>query len=215
MIFNHESPEYQEVHRTLGRDKNNGAYWYSYEICKNIIPNVKTSRNWVTINVTGNCWDHSIFFVHNNLYPDIYSWVSDFNDMVLVCSNPSTVDKVKDYGKAIYLPLSIDTEYVKQFQRPKDKDICYFGRQEKRMFIDLGRRVTTLENMPRDKILPEVARYKKAFAIGRCALEAKLLGCEILPFDSRYPDPSIWEVLDNKDAAKLLQMELDRIDNQS
>ena len=211
MIFSHESPEYIEQRP----QKQNGAYWYSFEIVRNIIPNVKTSRHWVTINKQGNCWDHSIVFIHNNEYPELYEWLSDYDDLVLVCGFPSTVHKVSHLGKAIYLPLSVDTQYIEQFKAEKDKDICFFGRQEKRMFIDLGRRVTTIENLPRDKALPEVARYQKAFAVGRCAIEAKILGCEVLPYDERYPNPNVWEILDNKDAAKLLQMELDRIDNQS
>ena len=67
--------------------------------------------------------------------------------------------------------------------------------------------------MPRELLLDELAKYKKAYAVGRCALEAKALGCEILPYDDRFPDPSIWKVLDNKEAAKILQEKLDEIDN--
>ena len=37
-------------------------------------------------------------------------------------------------------------------------------------------------------------------------------GCEIMPYDKRFPDPSIWRVLDNRDAAKILQQKLDEID---
>ena len=72
--------------------------------------------------------------------------------------------------------------------------------------------VDHLEDMNRSKLLEAMAEYKRVYAVGRCAIEAKCLGCEILPFDPRYPDPDLWQVLDNRDAAKLLQKELDKID---
>ena len=43
-------------------------------------------------------------------------------------------------------------------------------------------------------------------------IEAKILGLDILPFDSRYPNPNIWQPFDNKEAAKMLQRELNKID---
>ena len=43
-------------------------------------------------------------------------------------------------------------------------------------------------------------------------IEAKVLGCEILPYDPRFPDPERWKVLDNRDAAVILQKQLDLID---
>lgn len=52
-----------------------------------------------------------------------------------------------------------------------------------------------------------VAKYRNALAVGRCAIEAMVLGCEILPYDRRCPDPSIWRVVDNREAAQMLQHE--------
>jgi hypothetical protein len=43
-------------------------------------------------------------------------------------------------------------------------------------------------------------------------MEAKVLGCEILPFYWRYPDPSHWKIFDNADAAKMLQHALELIE---
>ena len=57
-----------------------------------------------------------------------------------------------------------------------------------------------------------MALYKRVYAVGRCALEAKILGCEILPYDSRYPDPSVWVVLDNSEVIPMLQKELDKLE---
>ena len=39
---------------------------------------------------------------------------------------------------------------------------------------------------------------------GRTAIQAKILGCEIGVHDTRYPDPSIWKIVDNKEAAKMV-----------
>ena len=68
------------------------------------------------------------------------------------------------------------------------------------------------QNIPREELLKWIAPYKKCYAIGRCAIEAKVLGCEILPFYDPFPDPEFWQVIDNKEAAKMLQAELDKID---
>ena len=68
------------------------------------------------------------------------------------------------------------------------------------------------QNIPREEILKWVAPYRKCYAIGRCALEAKALGADILPFYPVFPDPSFWKVISNQDAAKILQKELDKID---
>ena len=153
-------------------------------------------------------------FIHNNKIRKLYNWLSAYDDLILVCGVPETCEKMRDLGTPIYLPLSVDVAYVERFKRDKDADTCFMGRQEKRFGIDLGRGVTTLEDMPRDELLAEVARFEKCYAVGRCAIEARILGCEILPYDPRFPDPDRWQVVDNLDAAKILQEKLDAIDNQ-
>ena len=122
------------------------------------------------------------------------------------------MDKVRRYGTPVYLPLSVDVDYVKQFKTEKTKDIAYVGRKEKPGTEKLPKNIGYLSGMTREMLLREMAKYRKVYAVGRCAIEAKILGCEVLPFDSRYPDPSVWEILDNRQAAKLLQTEIDKID---
>ena len=63
--------------------------------------------------------------------------------------------------------------------------------------------------------LPAMAEYKEVYAVGRTAIEAKALGCRVKAYDPRFPDPDRWKVLDNKDAAKILQEQIDQIDNHS
>lgn len=214
MIIDHDNKRYRSRWARANANRFNGAFYYSKEIVKNIIPRVITDRNWITVNTYGNpgC-DHSIVFIHNNLHPENYSWLSKYRDVVLVCGVPETCEKVAHLGKAIYLPLSVDVRMVKRYLCDKDKEAAYAGRSVKFRGLSLPEDCEIIGDLPRTKLLPEIARYKRVYAVGRTAIEAKILGCEICAYDPRFPDPSIWEVLDNKDAAKMLQKELDKIDN--
>lgn len=214
MIIDHTHPAYVQRWRAAGRNKFNGAYYYSHEIVMNIIPRVKTDRNWITVNVRGFGCDHAIVFIHNNLHPDHYDWLKRYEDLVLVCGVPETVPKVAHLGKAIYLPLSIDTEYVKQFRvKEKTKGEAFAGRPVKRKkYGEIPEGVDVLENMPREQLLRKMAEYETIYAVGRCALEAKCLKCKLKAYDPRYPKVSRWKVIDNAKAAEMLQEMLDEID---
>lgn len=209
MIIDHTHPEYTKQ----GGSRLNGARFYSEEIVANIIPHVNTDRHWITIRAGEKAADHSIYFIHNNLNPGRYAFLKKYNDVILVCGIPETCDKVKEYGTPIYLPLSIDLDYVRQFKtKIKTKHAAFAGRINKVKGCRLPSGTATLHGLPREKLLKEMAEYAYIYAVGRTALEAKALGCRILPYDPRFPDPSFWQLVDNKDAAKLLQQELDRID---
>ena len=211
MIFSHESPEYAESIKT--RNHNNGAYWYSTEIVEHFIPNIKTDRNWVTIGYNERCYDHSIVFAHCNLYPHVYKYLAKYDDLILVCSWPQQLEAVKKWGRPVFLPMSVDVEKVKRYATEKDRDTCFAGRMEKC--------TTALKHTPgldfiaeveRDTFLSELAHYRRAYAIDRVAIEAKVLGCEVLPYDRRFPDPGFWRVIDSREAAAMLQDILDGID---
>lgn len=209
IVFSHESPEYRKRWKQLGAGRFNGAYYYSQEIVENIIPRVNTNRPWVTINVTGCCEDRAIVFIHNNLHPLVYNWLANYKDLVLVCGIPETVAKMGRLGRAVYLPLSVDVPYVEQFRRDKDRDVAFIGRPKKRKGKRFPRGTEFVEGLRREEFLEEVARYRQVYAVGRAAIEARVLGCEILPYDERFPDPAFWKVLDNAEAAGLLQRILD------
>lgn len=213
MIIDHTHNLYKYKRAIAGSNKHNGAYYYSCEIVKNIIPNVKTDRNWITVNVQGAGCDHAIVFIHNNLHPNNYEWLRKYKDLVLVCGIPETVDKVRHIGKAIYLPLSVDVDYVKQFAvREKTKDTAFVGRKSKTRDKELPPGIDYLTNLPREELLKQMAQYQTVYAVGRCAIEAKILKCKLKAYDPRFPKVSRWKVLDNKDAAKMLQQMLDKID---
>lgn len=211
---------YCKLHHQNNEGHFNGAYYYSKEIVENIIPNVKTDRNWDTLGMrflqTSN---HSIVFLHHNIHHEtVYRWLRRYKDLVLVCSTPDTYKWAKTVAgcHAVFLPLSVDVDYVKQFQTEKTKDTCYAGNRwsfKKKYEAKIPPSVDfPPKNIPREELLRFIAPYRNVYAIGRCAIEAKILGCNILPFYDPFPDPSYWRVLDNKDAAKILQKKLDRID---
>ena len=213
LVINQDHPGYRRKYNRLGANKYNGAFYYSKEICKNIIPRVRTDRNWITINVPGVGCNHAIVFIRNNKNPQNYDWLSKYDDLILVCGVLETCDKVAHLGKAIYLPLSIDVAYVEQFRvDQKTKDIAYVGRRSKASWGHIPSNTEYLCGMKRQRLLPEMAKFERVFAVGRCALEAKVLGCDVLAYDPRFPDPSIWQVIDNKEAAGMLQEKLWQID---
>ena len=222
MIFDHTHPIYKRARARTGLYKWNGAYYYSIEICERIIPNVVTDRSWITVNIRNpkcGC-DHSIVFVHNHrLCPDVYKWLTPFDDIVFVCSEHRDIPKLEQMGrdhgkrwKGIILPLSVNVEEVRQYIRPKTRDVAFVGRTQRQEGQTFPQGTDFICDMPRERLLSKMATYRKIFATDRCAIEGLILGCEILPFDLKHPNPSKWKVLDNVDAAKILQKKLDRID---
>lgn len=203
MILGADSPEYRAIWDAMGGHRWNGAYYYALEIEENIIPLVRTERPWVLLEA-GVCWDGSIVFVHDNLHPERYDWMRRYEDLVMVCGVPDTVPKVSYLGKAVYLPLSVDVPYVQGFIRSRRRGTCYAGRANKPS-CDLPANVDRIGGVPREEFLKRLARHRYAYAVGRSAIEAKVLGLEVLPYDPRYPDPDVWQVLDNRDAAEILE----------
>lgn len=204
-----------------GSGAHNGAYYYSKEIVKNIIPNVDTDRNWDTLGMKF-CPPsrHSIVFLHNNVnHEKVYRWLRRYEDLVLVCSTESTYEwaKTVDHCHAVFLPLSIDVKYVKKFKTNKTKGSCYAGnlwafkKPDIEKYVPKGVEFPP-KNLPREELLKFIAPFRACYAVGISAIEARCLGCEIKVCDSRFPDPSIWKVIDNSQAARLLQAELDKID---
>lgn len=211
MIIDHNNIDYQAKIKKIGRGKHNGAYYYSKEIVERIIPSIKTDRNWITVNI-GSGLDHSIVFIHNNKKPENYEHLAKYKDVILVCGVRETMEKVKHLGKPIYLPLSVNVSEVERYKTRKTKDAAFVGRRTKRTDT-LPRGIDYIENLPRTELLEEMAKYRNIYAVGRTAIEAKILGCKVLPYDKRYPHPQRWRILDSLDAAEILQEKLDRIDN--
>lgn len=206
MIFSHESPEY------IKPKVENGAYLYSEEIVKYIIPNVDTNRNWVTLCVQDKAYNDAIVFIHDNVNTKRYKYLLDYHNLILVCGIRDTMPKVHHFGLfTIYLPLSVKVDNVVKYKTQKTREICYAGRKNK-INADLVKGVDRLEDLPHEELLKQMAKYKYVYAVGRTAIEAKIIGCEVLPFDPRYPDPAIFKILDSYDAAKILEAKITQID---
>lgn len=218
MIIDHNHPKYKAVrNRMRNGNQYNGAYYYSIEIVKHIIPHVKTDRNWVTIRLKDQpIPDHSIVFIHNNRNPNYYEYLKRYNDLILVCGLEKTVENMQYYGKAIYLPLSVNVKQVQRYRvKEKTKEMAFAGRMIKispMYHAPVPKECDILTNMPQYRLLREMAQYRKVYCTGRTAIQAKILGCEIGVHDPNFPDPYFWKILDNKDAAFQLQFMIDEID---
>lgn len=212
-IFSHLSKEYQDLHIT----HDNGAYYYSKELYENIVPHIKTNRDWVLINVKEQCTDNAIVFIHNNKEPWRYEWLRPYKGLILVCSQYTTLvfmSEMFPQFHCIYLPLSIDTEYVSKFKvKRKSKDTCYYGRlvkcPEKILNDDT---IDKIYGTDREECLKKLAKYKKAYAIGRCALEALCLKCQVIKHDGECFNKLVLK--DNKDVIPELQRLLNEIDKE-
>lgn len=212
--------QYKGYRKAFSQGRHNGAYYYAKEIEENIVPLVKTDRNWDLLGMKfTQHYAHSIVFLHHNLnFDSTYKWLKRYDDQILVASSWTAYAAAQDAGhKVIFLPLSVDVSFVEQFKTKKTKDACYAGNRWKFKDDDIKKYVPDgvdfqEVDLPREELLKFIAPYKKCYAIGRCAIEARALGCKIMKCDSRY-EPDDFPILDNRDAAEILQRELDKIDS--
>lgn len=215
MIIDHTHPIYVKKRNSKGEDKYNGAYYYSKDIVKYIIPNVKTDRNWVTIRLPEvPVPEHSIVFIHNNRNPNYYEYLKDVKDCVLVCSQPNTYENMRFFGNPVLLPLSLNVKNVEKYKKAKKtKKLAFAGRRIK-ITNRVPKSADILAGLPQYKLLQAMADYETIYAVGLTAIQAKILGCKIGVYDNRFPDPRVWKVVDCKDAAKMLQDMLNVIDGE-
>ena len=197
----------------------NGALIYSMNIVKNIIPKVETKRNWVTIDCK-QCLDNSIVFMHSNIDFERYEYLRKYKNLVLVASQNYTVQELRKRklgDHVIYLPLSVDTKELRKYKNLKPHyrgGTCYAGRPDK-PYVDglrLQGNIDMLCGLTHPDMLKRLNNYQYCYAVGITAIEAKFMGCTILPFDKRYPDVKVWKILAPSEAAKILQKKLNKID---
>lgn len=123
---------FTQARNRLKKGKYNGAYFYAKEIEKNIVPLVKTNRPWDLLGkYSCGSFDNAIVFLHNNAeHEKVYgSWLGKYyKNQIFVVNQPSTLRYVKSKGlPAIYLPVSVDLDYVRKFRKKKTKKACYVG----------------------------------------------------------------------------------------
>lgn len=188
----------------------NGAYYYAKEIEDIILPAIDREIYIVTVGGTlqtrKSIPNGAVVVCHNNQNP-AGAYMNLFGkDILWICSKESTVPKLTAHGEnAVYVPLSIDTEYVSKFKTKKTKDMAFVGNRWgfKEAYLDsLPDNIDQLSGMERTDLLREMAKYKRVIAEGRCLMEALVLGCkgEIPEYNDSKLGAIYREPLDSRDA---------------
>lgn len=194
IIVGTQAERFKAWHSTQGVTRFNGAYYYAQEIDNIILPKIDLNLFIVTVGATlllpYQVPNGAVIICHDNRttrrsYGHLFS-----KKILWVCSKQSTVDALKSYGeKAVYIPLSIDFDYVKKFKSKKTEDAAFVGNPwgfKKDYLSSLPKDVKQLNGMARDTLLTEMSKYKRVIAEGRCLMEAQVLGCkaEVPQYDS-------------------------------
>jgi hypothetical protein len=207
IICGTETPEYIELRKNMS-GRFNGAYYYAKEFEDNIIPKVKTTRPWVLINMKDFCEDHAIVLIHDNHNPrGTYAWLRDYQDLIFICSTPTTFHDMQreKNGMAIYLPMSVDVDKVLSYAEGYneiEEPTAYYGNRwgiyKDELNVMLPEDCHIIDGVERSEALRDLSHYKTVWAIGRCAIEAKILGCDVKEIPYRYFKGPATDILDNR-----------------
>lgn len=220
IIQDHTTKEYLIAQSKLSAGKFNGAYFYSKEIVESFIPNINTTYNWQTINHQ-TAPEHCIVFVHSNNALERYDYLLKYNDVILVCSTHNSLNQLKRKGhkKVIYVPLSIDTDYLDNFKNDNEKNGTIatgnqwaFTNETKKFFIKNN--IKHYHDIPREQLLTLMSNAETIYAIGRTAMEAIYLGANVIQPDKEYPVEKYTTYYKQEDAIRILQQEIDKYDKQ-
>ena len=208
-VIGTDNPKYQEWLRTVGT-KINGAYLYAKEIEQNILPHIESDDTINTVAIIlyapDGIPDESVVVAHDN-FETVTRYRAYFGKRIRwICSMESTRDKLLAEGEfARYIPLSVDFDYIDKFKkRTKTADTAFFGNlwlfKQKSVNKLIEQGVVVYGSMPREQALSEIAKFKKVYAEGRCAIEAQRLGAKVLPIDYGDTfDSIIPKLYDNRD----------------
>lgn len=219
IILGTQSQRFKEWHSRQTEGRNNGSYWYSSEIEEIILPKISADVFVVTAGAVlyqrHEVPDGAVMVCHDNRTTN-NSYGKFFGKNILwVCSKHSTVKTLEEYGeKAVYIPLSIDTTYVAQYQKKRHtKDIAFVGNSwgfKKRYLDSLPKDIAQISDLEREDLLKEMSKYKRVICEGRVYLEATVLGCQ--PEIPKYEDttaevPEMFDgrPLDSRNAIPLWQ----------
>jgi len=221
VIISTKSPEYIKARNALKSGKFNGAYYYAREIEEIMLPLLKTDRNVFTIHVPNIGIDNALIWAHSNIQLEsVYNHWHKYKDLVFIVSQKQTYDKLIclfPNDKIIYLPLSIDFSYLDKFKyMGQRKGSVYFGNvwaERHSIFEKIPKSVNRLHDVPRKRGLEIIARAETVYACGRCYLESLYLN----PKGTIHVKPDYATddlvLIDTHEAVKLLQKELDKIEN--
>ena len=217
IIVGTNTERFKSWHNRQGIQRNNGSYWYAKELEEIILPSIDGNLFIITAGASlyrpHEVPDGAVIVCHDNR-TSAKSYGRFFGKNILwVCSKHSTTEIMRSYGeKAAYVPLSIDTKYVKRFKRKKTKEVAYVGNAwafKKSYLESLPDDVVRLNNLERDDLLREMSKYKHVIAEGRCLMEAQTLGAsgEIPKYDNL--EAVFVKPLDSRDAIPYWRLALD------
>lgn len=219
-IIGTDDKDYLALYNNLPDNaKHNGLYYYAKTLEKDVAPFLNTDRliNLIGLKACGG-EDRMILFVHNNLTPEKdYAWSKCYDDVIYVSNTKRSYEYMKNYGHSLYLTPCVNVKEVKKFGRgvKKDQEACFAGnpwpayRDEIDKYVPAW--VHRFGTMPREELLPIIAHYKKVYAMGCTAVEARALGCKIMKRSEEY-DPEDFPLLDVKDAIRILQNKIDEVE---
>lgn len=214
IIQDHNTEEYKQRYDSITTGKHNGAYYYSKEIIENFIPNIITDYNWQTI-YHNKAPEHCIVFVHSNNNLALYNYLLQYDDVILVCSTKHSQEQLllKGHKQVIYVPLSIDVEYLSKFKSETKRgtiacgNVWAFTAVTKTYFIQ--NKIPHYHDLERDELLTKMGNTKTVYAIGRCAMEAIYLGANVIQPDKEYPVEKYDTYYTQTDAIRIMQEQLD------
>jgi hypothetical protein len=206
-------------HQDNGWDRNHygGAKTYSEDLLKYQIPKWKKVLGKNDIISTCPPPDRTqisgtyrtfIWYLHKypkknsigNLQDSLNHSKIQFDNLIIIASYKEYVKHLVKRGfKAVFIPMSIDVEYIQKFKSKDKKGIVYFGnlypskietyRQIKFGLRSLGISIDTLSKgsfngikqiNPGKNTYEFISKYKYGIGVGRCALEMWALGLKVL-----------------------------------
>lgn len=162
--------------------------------------------------------DNCIVFVHSNNALDRYDYLLKYKNIVLVCSTNHSKQELiaKGHRQVIYVPLSIDTEYLAKFKSETKSgtiacgNVWAFTSDTKNYFRSKG--IPHYHDLQRDELLALMGQSERVYAIGRTAMEAIYLGAEVIQPEKEYPVEKYTTYYTQDDAIKMMQEQLDNLE---
>ncbi len=198
---------------------NTGSYFYALEIENNILPELKNIdltiiTTGASLFRTGEIRRNTVVVCHDNR--NTLKSYSKFlgKNCLWICSKESTAATLRAVDEnAVYIPLSIDVEYVKQFRTAKTKDIAFVGNAwgfKRNYLASLPSNIDQLSGMGREQLLNAMAQYKRVIAEGRCLMEAQVLGAqtEVPQYEDGIESVYV-EALDNRETIPYWRLALE------
>lgn len=207
-LFDHNTSTWRQHPERI-----NGAVTYSIDIVKYQVPEWKkilgpndllsTAPPPCTINIPHKI-NTAVIYLHSwPINEDMWTFQSRFvlpaKNIIYITAYKKYCKILRKYGhKAVYIPMSIDTEAVQQYAQPKSRDgFIYYGnimqvkqstyRKIKRKCTDLKIPLDTIshnlyngEPVTHEEALSIVSTYNYGIGVGRCALEMHALGLKTM-----------------------------------